>query len=383
MNPTPPPRASSEAVSIEQAPAQQTRAVPHLFRPLCLRSVTLRNRLVVSPMCQYSCEAGDGLATEWHRVHLSTRAVGGAGLVFTEAAAVAPEGRISPQDLGIWSDAHGEVLEPIVAFAKAQGAAVGIQFAHAGRKASMVRPWERPRALADAEGGWTPMAPSPIPFGDSFRAPREMSVGDIAATVRAFAQAAERARRAGFDVIEVHAAHGYLIHEFLSPLANHRTDRYGGSFENRARLALEIVDAIRAVWPEHKPLFVRLSVTDWVAGGWDLDSSVRLAAALARHGVDLIDCSSGGLSPLQQVALEPGYQVPFAERIRRDASILTMAVGLITTAAQAEQIVAGGQADLVAMAREFLRNPYFPLHAARTLGSPDAVSWPPQYLRAR
>jgi 2,4-dienoyl-CoA reductase-like NADH-dependent reductase (Old Yellow Enzyme family) len=334
-------------------------------------------------MCQYSCEAGDGMATEWHHVHLATRAVGGAGLVFTEAAAVTPEGRIAPQDLGVWSDAHAAALQPIAAFVRTQGAAAGIQLAHAGRKASTVRPWEGPRALADDEGGWVPVAPSAIPFSDASRAPKAMSADEIAATVRAFAGAAARAHRAEFDVIEVHAAHGYLIHEFLSPLANHRTDRYGGSFENRTRLLLEIVDAIRAVWPERKPLFVRLSATDWVPGGWDLHECVRVSAKLARHGVDLIDCSSGGLSPLQQISFEPGYQVPFAERIRREASILTMAVGLITTAEQAEQIVADGQADLVAMGREFLRNPYFPLHAARTLGSPEAVPWSAQYLRAR
>jgi len=381
MNPARPLPASSEIVS--RPDGQGAAASPHLFRPLRIRGVTLRNRLAVSPMCQYSCEAGDGLATEWHHHHLATRAVGGAGLVFTEAAAVTPEGRIAPQDLGVWSDAHGAALKPIAAFVRAQGAAAGIQLAHAGRKASTVRPWEGPRALADDEGGWVPLAPSAVPFSDASRAPKAMSAAEIAATVRAFAGAAERAHRAEFDVIEVHAAHGYLIHEFLSPLANHRTDHYGGSFENRARLLLEIVDAIRAVWPERKPLFVRLSATDWVPGGWDLHESVRVSAELARHGVDLIDCSSGGLSPLQQISFEPGYQVPFAERIRREASVMTMAVGLITTAEQAEQIVADGQADLVAMGRELLRNPYFPLHAAKTLGSPEAVPWPAQYLRAR
>ncbi len=367
----------------EHADAQAAPTAPHLFRPLSIRGITLRNRIVVSPMCQYSCEAGDGLATPWHLVHLVTRAVGGAGLVFTEASAVTPDGRIAPQDLGIWSDAHGRALAPIAALVKAQGAAVGIQLAHAGRKASTVRPWEGPRALDDGEGGWVPLAPSAVPFNETSRMPRETTADDIGGVVRAFAQAAERARLAGFDVIEVHAAHGYLIHEFLSPLANHRTDRYGGSFENRVRLLLEIVDAIRVVWPENKPLFVRLSATDWVPGGWDIDDSVRMSAELARHGVDLVDCSSGGLSPLQRVTLEPGYQVPFAERIRRNAPILTMAVGLITAAEQADQIVARGQADLVALAREFLRDPYFPLHAAKMLGSPDAVPWPPQYLRAR
>jgi 2,4-dienoyl-CoA reductase-like NADH-dependent reductase (Old Yellow Enzyme family) len=334
-------------------------------------------------MCQYSCDAGDGLATEWHLVHLGTRAVGGAGLVFTEAAAVTPEGRIAPQDLGIWSDAHGDALAPIAAFVKGTGAAAGIQLAHAGRKASTVRPWEGQRPLGAEEGGWVPVGPSPIPFSHGSATPREMTIGDVDAVVRAFERAAGRAARAGFDVIEVHSAHGYLIHEFLSPLANQRTDRYGGSFANRARLALEIVEAIRSVWPASKPLFVRLSVTDWVSGGWDIDDSVRLSMELARHGVDLIDCSSGGLSPQQQIPLGPGYHVPFAERIRRDAAIATMAVGLITTAEQAEQIVAGGQADLVAMAREFLRDPYFPLHAATALGSPDAAIWPSQYLRAR
>jgi 2,4-dienoyl-CoA reductase-like NADH-dependent reductase (Old Yellow Enzyme family) len=365
-------------VSPEDAPA-----VPHLFRPLRIRGVTVRNRIVVSPMCQYSCEARDGMATGWHLVHLGSRAVGGAGLVFTEATAVEPGGRISPQDLGIWSEAHADALTPIVAFVKAQGAAAGIQLAHAGRKASTARPWEGGRGLSDAEGGWVPLAPSPIPFGETARAPREMTHHDIAEVVRAFAQAAGRARRAGFDVLEVHAAHGYLLHEFLSPLANHRTDRYGGSFENRSRLLLEVVEAIRAVWPDDRPLVVRLSATDWVPGGWDIDDSVRLAAALARHGVDVIDCSSGGVSPAQQVPLAPGYQVPFAERIRREASIATMAVGLITTAEQAERIVAGGQADLVAMARELLRNPYFPLRAAAALGRPEAAPWPAQYLRAR
>lgn len=383
MNPAHHRQASSDTASSDAQAAAGAPAIPHLFRPLRIRGVTLRNRVVVSPMCQYSCEAGDGMATAWHLVHLGTRAVGGAGLVFTEATAVTPEGRISPQDLGIWSDAHADALRPIAAFVKAQGAAVGIQFAHAGRKASTTRPWEGSRGLSDADGGWPPLAPSPIPFSDTNRVPREMTERDIALVVRSFAQAAERARRVGFDVIELHAAHGYLLHEFLSPLANRRTDRYGGPFENRARLLLEVADAVRAVWPEDKPLFVRLSATDWMPGGWEVGDSVRLAAELRHHGVDLIDCSSGGMSPAQQVPLEPGYQVPFAERLRRDASILTMAVGLIATAEHADRIVAGQQADLVALAREFLRNPYFPLHAARTLGAPNAVPWPAQYLRAR
>jgi len=383
MNPARGPRTASETGASDNVSPPGAAAIPHLFRPLRLRGVTLRNRLVVSPMCQYSCEARDGLATSWHLVHLGTRAVGGAGLVFAEATAVTPEGRISPQDLGIWSDAHAEVLAPIAAFVKAQGAAAGIQLAHAGRKASTSRPWEGSRGLSDAEGGWVPVGPSPIPFSETYRTPREMTGQDIAAVVRAFAEAADRARRAGFDVLEIHAAHGYLLHEFLSPLANRRTDGYGGSFEHRGRLLMEVVDAVRASWPEGNPLCVRLSATDWVPGGWDADDSIRLSAELARHGVDVVDCSSGGTSPAQQVPLGPGYQVPFAERIRREASVLTMAVGLITTAEQAERIVAKGQADLVAMAREFLRHPYAALHAAATLGSPDAAAWPAQYLRAR
>ncbi len=357
--------------------------VPHLFRPLAIRGVTLRNRLVVSPMCQYSCEAGDGKATEWHVVHLGSRAVGGAGCVFTEAAAVTPEGRISPQDLGIWSDAHAQALAPAVTFIKAHGAAAGIQLAHAGRKASTRRPWEGITAIPDADGGWTPVAPSPIPFSETYREPREMTATDIAAVVRAFTEAAGRARRVGFDVIEIHAAHGYLLHEFLSPLANRRTDRYGGPFENRVRLLLEAVDGVRSVWPQDKPLSVRLSCTDWVPGGWDIDDTVRVAAELARRGVDVIDTSSGGMSPAQQIPLGPGYHVPFAARIRREAGVATMAVGLITTAEQAEVILAEGRADLVAMARELLRDPYFPMHAARALGHPDAVPWPVQYVRAK
>lgn len=383
INPAYEPRTAAQTAPSDGSGPPGTAATPHLFRPLRIRGVTLRNRLVVSPMCQYSCEARDGLATAWHLVHLGTRAVGGAGLVFAEATAVTPEGRISPQDLGLWSDAHAEALAPIAAFVKAQGAAAGIQLAHAGRKASASRPWEGSRGLGDAEGGWVPLGPSPIPFSEAYRAPGEMTGTDIAGVVRAFAQAADRARQAGFNVLEIHAAHGYLLHEFLSPLANHRTDGYGGSFAHRSRFLLEVVDAVKAAWPEENPLFARLSATDWVPGGWEADDSVRLSAELARHGVDVVDCSSGGASPAQQVPLAPGYQVPFANRIRREASMLTMAVGLITTAEQAERIVAEGQADLVAMAREFLRHPYAALHAAERLGSPDAAAWPAQYLRAR
>lgn len=358
-------------------------APPDLFRPLSIRGLTLRNRIVVSPMCQYSCEARDGLATEWHLVHLGSRAIGGAGLVFTEASAVTAEGRISPQDLGIWSDAHAEALAPAAAFIKAQGAAAGIQFAHAGRKASTRRPWEGIAAIPDDDGGWTPIAPSPIPFSDTYRTPRQMTAADIAGVIRAFADAAARALRVGFDVVEIHAAHGYLLHEFLSPLSNRRTDRYGGAFENRIRLLAEVVDGVRSVWPQERPLSVRLSCTDWVPGGWDIDETVRLSGELARRGVDVIDTSSGGLSPAQEIPLGPGYHVPFAERIRREAGTLTMAVGLITTAEQAQEIVAEGRADLVALARELLRDPYFPMHAAKALGHPDAAPWPVQYVRAK
>jgi 2,4-dienoyl-CoA reductase-like NADH-dependent reductase (Old Yellow Enzyme family) len=360
-----------------------TDPTPQLFRPFRVRSVALRNRLIVSPMRQYSCDARDGLATDWHLVHLGSRAVGGAGLVFTEAAAVTPEGRISPEDLGFWSDAHAAVLAPTVRFVREHGAAMGVQFAHAGRKASTTRPWEGHRGLSDAEGGWTPIAPSALPFNATYRAPRAMSEADIQAVVAAFGTAAARADQFQFDAIEIHAAHGYLLHEFMSPLSNERSDRYGGSFENRIRLTLEVVEAVRANWPAKKPLFLRLSATDWVPGGWDVADSVRLARAVAERGVDVIDCSSGGLDARQQISSGPGYQVPFAARIRQEAGVATAAVGLITSAEQAEQILAAGQADLIVMARELLRDPYFPLHAARALGAPDAVAWPVQYERAK
>lgn len=357
--------------------------VPRLFQPYRLRGVTLRNRLVVSPMCEYSCEDRDGLATDWHLVHLGSRAVGGAGLVFTEAAAVRPEGRISPEDLGFWSDAHGEALAPAISFVRRHGAAMGIQLAHAGRKASTTRPWEGHRGLSDAEGGWTPVGPSSLPFNATYRTTRAMTVADIQDVVIAFGAAAARANRYGVDVLEIHAAHGYLLHEFMSPLSNERTDGYGGSFEHRIRLALEVAEAVRANWPAEKPLFLRLSATDWTPGGWDVADSVRLARAVAERGVDVIDCSSGGLDQHQRITTGPGYQVPFAERIRHEAGVATAALGLITTAEQAEQILAAGQADLIVMARELLRDPYFPLHAAKALGAPDAVRWPVQYERAK
>jgi 2,4-dienoyl-CoA reductase-like NADH-dependent reductase (Old Yellow Enzyme family) len=349
-----------------------------LFTPLKIREITLRNRIAVSPMCQYSCE--DGFFNDWHLVHLGSRAVGGAALVFTEATAVEATGRISPYDAGIWKDDHVEFLTRITSFLHSQGAAAGIQLAHAGRKASVQRPWEGGNAIRVDEGGWETVAPSAIPFRDTDPAPNALSVEGIRALVASFAAAARRALRAGFDVIEIHGAHGYLIHEFCSPLSNQRTDSYGGSFDNRIRFALEVSEAVRGVWPSHLPLFYRTSATDWVEGGWTPDDSVELARRLKAQGVDLIDCSSGGNAAHAKIPLGPGYQVPFAERIRRESGILTGAVGLITAASQAEEIVRDGQADLVLLAREFLRDPYFPLHAARELTEKPAP--PMQYARA-
>ena len=351
-----------------------------LFAPFSVRSLTLRNRIVVSPMCQYS--SVDGFATDWHLVHLGSRAVGGASLVITEATAVSAEGRISPHDLGIWKDEHVAMLARITEFVRAQGAAVGIQLAHAGRKASVDAPWLGGRALAEGEGGWRPIyAPSALAFSEHTPVPVEMSRADIARVVDDFRAAAVRSLQAGFQVIELHAAHGYLVHQFLSPLSNTRIDEYGGSFANRTRLLLEIVDAVRAVWPEALPLFVRVSATDWAPGGWDIDETVELARILGERGVDVVDCSTGGNVHGARIPVGPGYQVPFAERIRRETGIPTGAVGLITDAMQAEAIVADGRADLVVMARELLRDPYFPLRAARDLGA-DTV-WPRQYERAR
>lgn len=349
----------------------------HLFEPLEIGSVTLPNRIAVSPMCQYSCE--DGFATDWHLVHLGSRAVGGAGLIFAEATAVLPEGRITPRDTGIWKDEHIEPFARIVRFAHTQGAQMGIQLAHAGRKASMDVPWKPERVRTPEEGGWTNvMAPSAIPFAPHYAEPVALDKSGIAQVRAAFVAAARRSREAGFDVIEIHSAHGYLLHEFLSPLANHRTDEYGGSFENRTRLLRETVEAVKAVWTG--PLFVRISATDWMEGGWSVDESVELAKALKSLGVDLIDCSSGAMVPNAQIPAGPGFQVPFAERIRREAGILTGAVGFVTDPAQADQIVRTGQADLVLIAREFLRDPYWPLHAAARLGR--KTGWPPQYLRS-
>ena len=351
---------------------------PHLFSPFTLREATFRNRIAVSPMCQYSSK--DGFANDWHLVHLGSRAAGGAGLVVTEAASVEARGRISPADLGIWKDDHIEFLSRITHFLHAYGAVAGIQLAHAGRKASTRPPWAGDGVIPASEGAWQVAAPSPIPFREGDPVPEELTVAGIADVVKAFRDAARRALKAGFRLVEVHAAHGYLAHEFLSPLSNHRQDQYGGSFENRIRFTLEIVAAVREVWPERFPLFLRISATDWVAGGWDIAESVELARRVKPLGVDLIDCSSGGLSMDQKIALAPGYQVPFAERIRREAAIPTGAVGLITTPQQADQIVRTGQADMVLLAREFLRDPYFPLHAAKALGAD--LKPPQQYLRA-
>lgn len=350
----------------------------HLFEPLSLRSLALPHRILVSPMCQYS--SSDGFATDWHLVHLGTRAVGGAALVFTEATAVAAEGRISPQDLGIYDDRHVEGLARIVRFLHGQGAAAGIQLAHAGRKGSTARPWAGGRAVAAEDGGWEPVGPTAEPFTAGYPAPRALPVEELPAVVASFRDAAVRAREAGFDVAEIHAAHGYLVHQFLSPLVNRRGDGYGGPFDQRVRLCLEVVDAVRAVWPERLPLFVRLSCTDWKEGGWDLEQSIELARRLRARGVDLVDCSSGGAVPDATIPVGPGYQVPFAEAMRRQAAICTGAVGMLTSAAQADTVVRSGQADCVLLAREMLRDPYWPLHAARELGS--ALPWPPQYARA-
>ena len=350
-----------------------------LFSPLTLGDLTIKNRIWVSPMCQYS--SNDGMPTDWHLVHLGSRAVGGAGLVMVEATAVSPEGRISPGDSGIYHDDHVPAFERITGFIRKQKSVPAIQLGHAGRKASTHAPWQGGLPLAPGHGGWQPVGPSALPFAGQYPTPREMTPADIDQTVRHFVDAARRSHDAGFGVIEIHAAHGYLIHQFLSPLSNHRTDAYGGPFENRVRLLLQIVEAVRSVWPERLPLFVRISATDWVDGGWDLAQSVKLAQALKSRGVDLIDCSSGGNVPNASIPAGPGYQVEFARSIRRGAEMPTAAVGMITSPQQAEQILTTGQADAVFLAREFLRDPYFPLHAAHTLGAD--VPWPDQYGRAK
>ncbi len=350
----------------------------HLFDELKLRGVILPHRIAVSPMCQYS--SVDGYPNEWHLVHLGSRAVGGASLVFTEAAAVLADGRISPQDLGIWKDEHAQSLAGIVRFLHSQGSVAGIQLAHAGRKAGVAAPWDGNFPLPHSEGGWTPVGPSPIPFSERYETPRELSEEGILEIVRAFVEAARRSLEAGFDVIEIHAAHGYLLQEFLSPLSNRRTDRYGGCFDNRIRMLCEVATAIRTVLPDRQPLFVRISATDWDENGWTVDDSVELARRLGPLGVDLVDCSSGGNVLNLKIPFGSGYQTAMAERIRRESGMMTAAVGSITSSAQAEHIVATGQADLVLLAREMLRDPYFPLRAARELGV--TMAWPKQYLRS-
>jgi len=350
-----------------------------LFEPFTLRGVTLRNRIGVSPMCQYS--STDGFANDWHLVHLGTRAVGGAGLVIAEATAVTPEGRISPRDLGLWRDEHVEMLARVTRFIRGHGAAAGVQLAHAGRKASVDTPWRGGAALSPGEGGWSPIvAPSAVPFGSRSPVPEALDAAGIRRIVSAFRDSARRALDAGFQVIELHGAHGYLLHEFLSPLANRRTDEYGGSFENRVRFTLEVTEAVRSVWPESLPLFMRLSGTDWVNDGWDVEQSGELARLLGERGVDLIDCSSGGIVPGVKIPVGPGYQVSLAERIRAVSGLPTAAVGLITSAQQADAVLRSGSADMVLLARKLLRDPYWPLHAARELGV--EVEWPVQYQRA-
>ncbi len=351
-----------------------------LFSPLTIKSVTFKNRITVSPMCQYSSD--DGFANDWHLVHLGSRAVGGAALIMQEATAVSPEGRISPGDMGIYKDEHIAKLQTITAFIHTQGAVAGIQLAHAGRKASHNIPWKGDRQIpSDAEEGWQTVAPSAIPFAPGTESPEALDRAGIQKVINDYKAAAVRAVQAGYKVVEIHAAHGYLIHEFLSPLSNQRTDAYGGSFENRIRLLLEIVEAVKTVWPDTLPLFVRISATDWAEGGWDGDASVQLAAVLKNRGVDLIDCSTGGVVPGVKIPVGPGYQVPFAEKIRKETGILTSAVGMITSAQQAEEILQNGQADLIFLARQALRDPYFPLHAAKELGVD--VEWPVQYTRAK
>ncbi|QHL87386.1 NADPH dehydrogenase NamA [Nibribacter ruber] len=351
-----------------------------LFTPLTLRGVQLKNRIAISPMCQYSSE--DGFANDWHLVHLGSRAVGGTGLIILEATAVSPEGRITPDDLGLWKDEHIPFLQRIASFLHSQGAVAGIQLAHAGRKASHQSPWKGASAIpAHAENGWQTVAPSAVPFLESEPAPQQLDQAGIDKVIADFKAAAQRALAAGFKVIELHGAHGYLLHEFLSPISNQRTDQYGGSFENRTRLLLEVTQAVRTVWPEDYPLLVRLSATDWTEGGWTLEDSIALAKILKDHGVDLIDCSTGGNVPKAPIPVGPLYQLPFAEQIKKEAGIMTGAVGIITTSQEAEDIVSSGQADLVLIARQSLRDPHFPLRAAHELG--QEIDWPLQYERAK
>ena len=350
-----------------------------LFKPLQIKSILLKNRIAISPMCQYS--SVDGFANDWHVVHLGSRATGGAALVMQEATAVSAAGRITLDDMGLWKDEQIEPLKRITHFLQSHAAVAGIQLAHAGRKASSTAPWKGGKVLAIKEGGWIPLAPSPVPYRETDPIPESLSVAGILQVVDDFRLAAKRSLDAGFQVLEIHAAHGYLLHEFLSPLSNQRTDEYGGHFENRIRMLLETVAAIRTVWPDRLPLFVRISATDWADGGWNLDESVKLSSILKQKGVDLVDVSSGGQVPNVKIQLCPGYQTPFAERIRKETGILTGTVGLITKPMQAEEILSSGKADLILIARESLRNPNFPLTAAKELNTD--IDWPPQYERAK
>lgn len=350
-----------------------------LFSPLRIKNTVLRNRIAVSPMCQYS--SVDGFATDWHLVHLGSRAVGGAGLIIAEATAICPEGRISPDDLGIWKEDHVVKLKQITDFIKSQGAVAGIQLAHAGRKASTYAPWKGNGYVSPSDGGWEVLAPSDIPFSSDYGSPIAMTPQDIGMVVDSFKKAAVLAKKAGFQIIELHAAHGYLIHQFLSPLSNQRTDEYGGSFENRTRLLLQVVDAVRSVLPADFPLFVRISATDWADGGWTLEDSIQLSSDLGRKGIDLIDVSTGGLVATARIPVGPAYQTPFSDAIKKNTGMLTGTVGMITEPRQAETILEEERADLILMARELLRDPYFPLHAASQLES--TISWPDQYLRAK
>lgn len=350
-----------------------------LFTPLTLRSVTLPNRIVISPMCQFSAE--DGFANDWHLVHLGARAIGGAGLIMTESTAITPEGRIAPQDLGIWKDAHIAPLHRITKFLEQQGAIAGIQLAHAGRKASVARDWDEKQGYIQPEqGGWQTVGPSALAFADIYQTPRALTATDIVAIVKAFADATVRAQKAGFKVVEIHAGHGYLLHQFLSPLSNLRTDQYGGSFENRIRIVMEVVIAVRKAWPQELPLFVRVSATDWVKGGWNVDDTIALSCLLRDAGVDLIDVSTGGNTVDAEIPIGPGYQTFFSKRVKKEGDIPSAAVGMITTPTQAEHILHTEQADLILIGRESLRNPHWPLHAADVLK--DITVWPPQYVEA-
>lgn len=350
-----------------------------LFSPISIKDLTLRNRITISPMCQYTSE--DGFANDWHLVHLGSRTVGGAGLIIQEATAVSPEGRISPGDLGLYSDEHIEPLKRITSFIHKHGAIAAIQLAHAGRKASCARPWDGGQQIKPEDGGWTTLAPSPVGFYPDDNLPAELDEAGIEKVISDYKAAAARALKAGYKIVEIHAAHGYLLHEFLSPLSNRRSDQYGGCFENRIRLISEVVEEVKKVWPGDLPLFVRISATDWVEKGWDSNEAVNLCKILKEKGVDLIDCSSGGMVPEAKIPVGPGFQVPFSERIKKECGILTGAVGLITDVNQAEDILSNNQADLILLGRESLRNPYFPLQGAAT--TQDEITWPLQYVRAR